>query len=204
MSMIVNVTHAGVYHYRCLTCEVGAGHMTDEQVRAERLQGHHLVRDILVQDVWRRERPAVLHAWAYGPEGGAVAPGEVGTKDGFECPFCWQVTVVPGGVNPSRCLTPWCEAAPDSSEAVRGLFVDQAHERALDTERELQRVRTMEARIRGLDQERARERKEHQARVEEAKRRGACAACATKDLRRPAKWVRHRAETFCPTSGRRG
>lgn len=146
---------------------------------------------ITIRDVYGREREARVYLAAYDG------------CDGYACPFCGSVTVDrPGAWSRwPRCDNPWCTAAalPDDpgAETIRAAFVAAAHDAALRIKEEERRAQLHEWRMNYV-RERAEAREQaYRERRTEAQRRGACARCATRDMERPARYVKHRSGRDC-------
>jgi hypothetical protein len=156
--------------------------MTDSEALAEFERGHVLT--FTVTDVWGREREA------------RVYPLQYDGRSGFGCPFCSSVTLDRGDARFPRCENPMCHAqclpSDPSAAHAREVWLDQAHEQALRDAESLWRAqnhRWAMERIRADNEVRT---NDYHARRAEAEKRGACPRCATKDMYRPARYIRHR------------
>lgn len=118
-------------------------------------------------------------------------------EDGsFNCPFCHAAVLAPA----ERCDNPAC---PASTHAFENPGCEKHFREAIEREERRQAAEATWRRNQQLAMERvaeeheARRRREHEA-MEEARRRGACILCVSKDLSvgREPKFIKHR--NGCP------
>lgn len=129
-----------------------------------------------VVDVLGRERPV---ARTY----------EDGSHD---CPFCCAAVVTPA----ERCENPACPASSHASPALAPIFRAQLNKEERDAVDAARRRTDHRLAMERAEADRAARVEDWSKRRDEARRRGACELCATRDMYRPAKYVRHRGP--CP------
>jgi hypothetical protein len=156
--------------------------MTDSEALAEFERGHVLT--FTVTDVWGREREARIYPLQYDG------------RSGFGCPFCSSVTLDRGDSRFPRCENPICQAqalpTDTCADRCRALWLDSAHDAALGEAENRRRAETHRWNMERIRQDNEARNADYNARRAEAEKRGACPRCATKDMYRPARYIRHR------------